>query len=487
MSNFPSLAIALFELADNAFDEFDGYHGGTHLNIYIEIGKKKIIVENIGGKGMGVNEIEQWLEWGEQHKTAAIGEYGQGGKAAMGYIGNAWVIKSKRFDESLIWELAEDNWADTSTDVKEYQAYPKKSDPKKEGLGFCRIEISKLNRRRQDIPYIKSMFSNIYRRHLLEGKATIILNGELVQPIDLPLYDGFDITEIKSKTKSGWLVKGWIGRLKRDAIPRGGPKIRGGMRLLRQGRLITDGEYFGHPDYTYKASLGMLTGECELAKVPVLPNKTEFDTDSAEWEEAKSVMYDVLKPHVEDLLKQKDEDRVTYEEKKKIAEVRHIMIKALELLHNETGDILGDNTFGTSSGRQPSMSSQLSLDIEAEAEKIKKEGVKSTTRKKQQPRTPPPKDAIGRLRRLGKMPPWEGRVLSEDIRSDWEYKDSGRCLLINKKYCIYEERKGDDMYIAETAALELAKPQEGDKLNIDEYLSSVSEIMRAFCEVYDYD
>ncbi|GAI27290.1 unnamed protein product [marine sediment metagenome] len=93
-------------------------------------------------------------------------------------------------------------------------------------------------------------------------------------------------------------------------------------------------------------------------------------------------------------------------------------------------------------------------------------------------------EAVGRLRRLGKMPEWELKVLEPEIRSDWGKKNGNRCLLINKKYCLYEEREGDDLYIAETAALQLARPEEEEKLTSKEYLNEVDLLMRAFCEVY---
>ena len=47
MANFRSVPDALLELVDNAFDEFDGFHGGTHLEVTIKITKDSIIVEKI--------------------------------------------------------------------------------------------------------------------------------------------------------------------------------------------------------------------------------------------------------------------------------------------------------------------------------------------------------------------------------------------------------------------------------------------------------
>jgi len=481
MANFRSVPDALLELVDNAFDEFDGYRGGTHLDVTIKMAKDSIIVENLGGKGMGRNELNDWLNWGEALKTDAIGVYGQGGKAAMGYLGSAWIVHTKRWDQPWLWEIKEDNWDDMSSSEKTFKALPtpiNKGD-QREGLGYCRFEIKNLKKRRQDINRLKTVLSNIYRKYLEEGKASITVNGESVAPLVLPIYEGFKIQQIAERTPQGCRIKCWIGRLKRDVRVRGGPRIIGGMRLLRKGRLICDGEYFGHPDFRHKASLGMLIGEVELTKVPVLPNKTGFDIDSPEWYEAQRIMYDILKPHIEALLKQREEETVTREEKKRVSQVRRTMIEAFKLL-SKYGGLYG--RFGEDTGRK--RREQRPEDQEPIKEPVSTEEDKRKY-KQQEPRTPPPEDAAGRLKRLGKMPEWELKVLEPEIRSEWGKKNGNRCLIINKKYCLYEERKGDDIYIAETAALQLARPEEDEKLALKEYLNEVDLLMRAFCEVYN--
>jgi hypothetical protein len=472
MAQFASLPEALLELVDNAFDEFDGFYGGSHLDVDIVITKHSITVENLGGKGMGQNELRKWLNWGGAYKTDAIGEYGQGGKAAMGYIGSSWVVQTKRWNEPWLWEIRENKWDDLSSSEKSYKAVAEKDENKKRNnLGYCKFEIKKMKKRRQDLNRIRAELSNIYRKYLEEGKASITLNYEPISPLKLPIYEGFKIEQFKENTPQGFKIYGWIGRLKRDVRVKGGPRINGGMRLLRKSRLIRDGEYFGHPDYRNKASLGTLIGEVELTKVPVLPNKTGFDTDSPEWNTVREVMYRILKPHIEDLLKQREEDTISREEKKRVSQVRRLMIEALKLLSKY--DL--SSKFGEDKGRKrPEYQETTAQDLKAEGE---------APRKKREPRTPPPQDAVGRLRRLSKMPEWELRDLEPDIRSEWGEKEGRRCLLINRKYCLYEEWEGDPLYIAETAALQLARPEGDDKLPLEDYLNEVNLLMRAFCEV----
>ena len=475
MSQFQSLREAVLELVDNAFDEFDGFHGGDNLNISIEINKNKIVVENTGGKGMGPLELDKWLNWAESSKVNVIGEYGQGGKAAMGYLGSAWVVRTKKWNEPWLWELRENNWDDMSCDRKKIEAKRTKSDDQYDGLGYCRFEIKKLKKRRQDINKLKLELSNTYRAYLTEGKVRISVNGDPLKPLGLQVYEGFEVQKFREKVPQGWYVKGWIGRLKRDTRVRGEPRISSGMRLLRKGRLIYDGEYFGHHDFRYKASLGALIGEVELIKVPVLPNKTDFDRSSEAWEQTRVVMYEVLKPHIEALLSQKEEETITREEKKRVAQVRQMMDKALKLLSRDP-DFSGH--FGEGRGRKKPKKGQ-------EGEKpVKPLENEKRLKEKPEPRTPPPEGAIGRLRRLGKMPDWELKELPLDIRSEWGQKNGNRCLLINNKYCLYEEWKGDELYIAETAVLQMSKPID-EKLTLEEYTNEVNLLIRAFCQVYN--
>ena len=82
------------------------------------------------------------------------------------------------------------------------------------------------------------------------------------------------------------------------------------------------------------------------------------------------------------------------------------------------------------------------------------------------------------------MPNWTVDVLAADIRSDWREEGSTRLLVINKKFPLCEARDIDELYIAETAALELAKPPKGEEKPISEYAEDVNRLMRAFCVVW---
>jgi hypothetical protein len=82
------------------------------------------------------------------------------------------------------------------------------------------------------------------------------------------------------------------------------------------------------------------------------------------------------------------------------------------------------------------------------------------------------------------MPDWLPDVLDPEIRSVWRANGSQRLLVINKKFPLCELRKMDDLYIAETAALELVKPVEGEDRSVSEYADEVNRLLRAFCAVW---
>ncbi len=396
----------------------------------------------------------------------------------MGYLGTSWLIRTRRWDQDFVCELKENRWDDMSCEEKTYvlNKVPVDSTGIPKERGYCRFEIRNLRKRRQNIEQVRTTLSNVYRALLADKKAIIRIDGNQVEPLTLPEYSGFTKDIIHERTNSGRLLKGWVGRLKRDTRVGKGPQILGGMRLLRGGRLICEGEYFKHRDYRFKASLGNLIGEVELTKVPVLPNKTDFQRDSTEWQEIELRMYDILKPHIDSLLKQAEEETISREEKKRLTETRDLMIEALKLLKDENDE----GGLGENKGRKPPSDS-----IKRE-KKIEISQVEKPPTITKEPKTPAPDDAVGKLKRLGNlvMPPWTLRSLDPSIRSIWEEKEGSRCLIINTNYFLYKKREGDHLYLAETASQQLAMRESPDKLLTQDYLFELNRLMLAFNQIY---
>lgn len=106
-------------------------------------------------------------------------------------------------------------------------------------------------------------------------------------------------------------------------------------------------------------------------------------------------MYEILKPHVEKLLSHREEETVTQRERKRASEVRNMMIEASKLL----------SKYSTSTSRLSEKPGRKN----SEMNPVESETLQTHEKKlpQKEPRTPPPVGAIGKLRRLARMPEWE--------------------------------------------------------------------------------
>jgi hypothetical protein len=74
--------------------------------------------------------------------------------------------------------------------------------------------------------------------------------------------------------------------------------------------------------------------------------------------------------------------------------------------------------------------------------------------------------------------------MAENIRSELQDLGNGKHeLRINIKYPLYLQTKGAIWYLVETAALELAKLEGNGDIGADEYMTEVSDIVLAACQV----
>src|SRR5688500_10432714 len=87
-SQFDTPYEALREIIDNALD----HRGEERVSIRVTLGEHDLQVENVGGRGMGLHEIADFVAWGASlpRSPGDIGLYGQGGKAASLYLGRGF-------------------------------------------------------------------------------------------------------------------------------------------------------------------------------------------------------------------------------------------------------------------------------------------------------------------------------------------------------------------------------------------------------------
>jgi hypothetical protein len=94
------------------------------------------------------------------------------------------------------------------------------------------------------------------------------------------------------------------------------------------------------------------------------------------------------------------------------------------------------------------------------------------------PATPPPSNAVGRLRRKGQASDWDVRALDPSIRSARSSELGRPEVVINCNFPLYRERRGDVLYMLETGLLEELKPPPGEEKTVDEYHAELNAAIR---------
>jgi len=510
MGNFRNANEAVNELIDNCMAD---RMSRRQLDVQIEPKKKELTITNRNGFGMTPEEAQGFLTWG--YTTGrGLSRWGVGGKAAIGYLGTGFVLQFKSFRSPEAYQIEDHDW-ERREDANHLATYTPKRIlvPAEEHEGFVRLRIIGL-KLKIDEKKLGVHIANIYRRVLMRGDATIKVRSNRIEPLDIPIYDAFSAEDFYEHTASGKVFEGWIGRLKADT-PKGGT-IKGGIRCCAEGRLITQGEFFGQPTPSHKASLGNLIGEIEIAFVPMGLKKTEFDTESEEWKYVYDTMKKKLEPHIKKLLKVPEKVRISQQEWDRLDQAKDLIQKALERLdiveklyqwagkgrkrrglreietpskererrlraipdgfHREpNGDIIADAV----SARQP-----LPPVPEGWVYRDDKHGA---IKRQYTPRTFPPENAVGRLKRLSVIP-WSLHPMPENTRSELQDLGNGKHeLRINVKYPLYQEAKGKVWYLVETAALEFAKLGVNGDISTSEYMDEVNEIVIAACQVAAMD
>lgn len=505
MDAFPTAAQALFELVDNPVD----FRHGRKLDICVEVdkGRDTIVVEDHGGAGMDAAGIADWLNWGSgrARRPTDIGQYRQGGKAACGYLADSLVLWAKAAGSNEVWMIEDKDWRGR-TEAKDWGEpqpmpssvpLPRTLQGRPKSDGYVRMELSRLRPHRYDPADLHWSLSSTYRRLLEESAISIKLNGAIVGPLELPLSPAFEPVPIDFKTSSGRRVRGWVGRLDRDSVVGVSAKRRipGGMRCLYQGRLIRDGEYFGHHGEG-KGVLASLIGEVELGFVRPTPQKTDFHRDSPEWHEVEKAMHGLLAPVVAAFRKAADKRPATREARKTLGQVCQELSEAFQKLRDErtwpdgrasvglprSGDLPLDQPVVGVGGRQPPRPGRGRNHKPPTAER--------NGRRPPRPRTEPPPDAVGHmLRLLSKVaggdlkPPVIFDSIDRHVRSAWRWDNGSSKMVVNTDFCLFRELGPSPGYLAETIVLELAKPPEGEDRPLADYLSEVTNVLIAWSSV----
>ncbi len=248
------------------------------------------------------------------------------------------------------------------------------------------------------------------------------------------------------------IMSGWVGPV--DPAQRTADFVPG-VRCYRLGRLVKDGEFFGHPTPAQEPGMSQLIGEVEIPRVPLTINKSDFDRDSAPWVDIERRLHRLLKPLVRQLSKQ-TESPPPPSAVKVAQQVRRLLSQALRWADRP------ELFLGTAPAR-----TRVSHPTNGEG------SFPEVLAPERRPPVPvAASEASPKRRGFGDI---VIRPLGPSIRSQTVIEDAVKIVVINSQHPLFRERKGDIWYQLETAASEICKSIEG--VTVAEYERRVNEIV----------
>ena len=467
-ANYRTPIDAVLELVDNAVDS---RVAGRALELDIAVHPGRLVLVAVGGTGMGPAAIERdYLRWGASTKQAGdrIGRYGQGGKAAIGHLGNRFEIIASAAGDEHAYGFEDAAYRDRAR-LRTYDLNARKK-AVATALGYVRIDIGEVDRK-LDPRRLADRLADTYRPMLESGEVRMVVNRVPIAPRPWIVADRHEV----SVRAAGRLIRGWWGLLP-DPPPPAAPE--GGVRLYHLGRLVGAPDWFAHPTPATHPAMNRLVGEIELPHVPVTMNKADVDRGSEVWAAIEARLHVVLAPIVRRLTREPG-SAVTPEAARTAEQVRRILAKALRML--EEGRLFesdvavgGDEPGGqlalegvrsrASVPAEPSLSDDGGVDPEASDATLPT------------PRLPRPGAAgsPGNARRRGAAEVVV-RQLDPRLRSALVEEDGVRRVVINSAYPLYEVRHGDLWYQLETALREVCVTI--PEATVPEFERKVNELM----------
>ena len=472
-ANYRTPVDAVLELVDNAVDS---RVAGRPLDIDLAVHPGRLSLDVVGGIGMSPAAIERdYLRWGASSKRAGdrIGRYGQGGKAAIGHLGNRFEIIASAAGDEVAYGFEDPAYRDRAR-LRTYDLRPRKKAIDAH-LGYVRIEIGEVDRK-LDPRRLAERLAETYRPMLEAGEVRMVVNRAPVTPRPWAVEDRHAF----AVRAAGRLVRGWWGLLPEVPLP-GAPEA--GVRLYHLGRLIGAPEWFGHPTPAAHPALNRLVGEVELPHVPVTMNKADVDRGSGTWAAVEARLHAVLAPAVRRLTRE-PASAVTPEAARTAEQVRRILVKALRLLEEgrlfESEVAVGGEAPGGQLAlegvRKPAQAPPEGTGEEAGIDPGASGASDASELAEPAPRLPRPGagGGPGTVRRRGAAEVVVRR-LDPRLRSALVEEDGIRRVVINSAYPLYEVRRGDLWYQLETALREVCVTI--PEATVPEFERRVNELM----------
>ena len=442
-ANYRSAADAVMELVDNAIDS---RLKGSPLEVLLQVQPSYFVIETRGGEGMGPAELERnYLRWGGSPKRGRklLGQYGQGGKAAIGHLGRSFTVEASRPGDETAWRFADPDYRDRS----KLKTYELKVVAKRVAveLGYVRTRIDGIDKR-LDSRRLGARLGDTYRPLVLRAELRMSINGARVEPPSI----NFEEEHRFAVHAAGTTLRGWYG----IAEPEGrGVDYVPGLRCYKFGRLVARGEFFGHPNAVQVSGMARLVGEVDLAPVPLTMNKSDFARDGPEWVAVEQRMHALLAP----IAKRLAEDELApppASALKTAEQVRRLLSQVLKLAERE------EMFPGLASARAQG------------AARTRVDGQRAGN--PESPHAParlPPENEQKR-RGFGQV---VVRPLDPAIRSQTVIEHEVTTVVINSRHPLFLKRGGDIWYQLETAAREVFKSLEG--ASISDYERRVNEVV----------
>jgi Histidine kinase-, DNA gyrase B-, and HSP90-like ATPase len=449
-ANYRSSADAVMELVDNAVDS---RLPKTPLTVEITVHPQSLVVMAVGGEGMGVREIERnYLRWGGSPKRGRqlLGQYGQGGKAAIGHLGRRFTVEASRPSDEVAWRFTDDDYRDRSR-LKTYEL-TETSKRTPVDVGYVRIRIDGIDKR-IDVRRLAQRLAETYRPLLERQVLELTLDRVEIRPPAVAPAE----RRVFAVNTGGARLRGWVG-LSDPEHPAGGWVP--GIRCYRLGRLVADGEFFGHPGPATLPAMVRLMGEVDVPNVTLTMNKTDFDRDSQAWVAVEARMHKLLASWVRRL--ERDVEVPPSHSAIKVAEqVRKLLSQALRLSDRQ-------DLFAGFAPARPSAKQRDAPELPFEPQQIESADHEPRTA----PPSPPDAPLEARKRGFGII---AIRSLDPRVRSMTVLEDEIRTVVINSRYPLFLERRGDVWYQLETAAREICKAAEA--ASVAEYEKRVNDIV----------
>src|ERR1700674_5282316 len=442
-ANSRSSADAVMELVDNAIDS---RLKESPLQVLLQVHPAYFVIETRGGEGMGPAELERnYLRWGGSPKRGRklLGQYGQGGKAAIGHLGTSFTVEASRPGDGNAWRFADPDYRDRS----KLKTYELKTVAKRVSAdqGYVRIRIDGFDKR-LDPRRLGARLGDAYRPLILRAELRISVNGARVEPPSINFQEDHPF----AVHAAGTTLRGWYGL----AEPEGrGVDYVPGLRCYKLGRLITSGEFFGHPNAVQVSGMARLVGEIDLAPVPLTMNKSDFARDGVEWVSVEKRMHALLTP----IAKRLAEDELApppASALKTAEQVRRLLSQVLKLAEREEV-FRGLGAAGSQASERQRVDGHNA---------VKSESVKAPSRL--------PGETESRRRGFGQV---IVRPLDPSIRSQTVIEHEVTTVVINSRHPLFLKRSGDIWYQLETAAREVFKSMEG--ASASDYERRVNEVI----------